>query len=134
MNVSVVVQEVQMESCFERPRPNMTFMMNSTMALPGWSASSSAKMWHALSVGLPCFLATKPNILQNTAEHRMNSQNPKEVNTCGHNKWTNLLRIDGTHENERSKKLQIFHSNLKTFLSWFLSFRYGSCCSTLNAP
>src|SRR6218665_899528 len=67
-----------MESFFERPRPNMTFMMNSTMALPGWSASSSAKMWQALSVGLPCFLATKPNILQSTVDHRMNRKDVKQ--------------------------------------------------------
>lgn len=35
-----------------------------TMALAGWSGSSSAKRWLTLSVVLPCLRATNPNNLE----------------------------------------------------------------------
>lgn len=44
--------------------PSRTLVMKVTMALAGWSGSSSAKRWHTFSQGLPGFLATKPKILE----------------------------------------------------------------------
>ena len=47
-----------------------TFCIKLTMAVAGWSGSSSANRWHWLPLKLPCLRATNPNILQ---EKRMKS-------------------------------------------------------------
>ena len=46
------------------------FKTKLTMALAGWSGSSSAKRWLTLSVVLPCLRATNPNSLETKRQRR----------------------------------------------------------------
>ena len=55
------------------PEPIMTRVTKLTMAEAGWSGSSSANTWHALSVALPCLRATKPKNLQHRNRYMKNN-------------------------------------------------------------